>query len=145
MRNWLLTESDDVLKVVCLSGIGLATLASHRIVEHKRSLTLDCLALVELLLGVLATIGRMEIDHITRCEVHVLHVSSLLVGGGEVEVRISIGYRPLEHELRVRYVRRASILLLVALILRPCLWLFTLHRRRAISLGVHLRKLLLVC
>ena len=146
MGDRLLAQPHHVFEVVSLGGVGLATLSAHRIVEHQWSLTLYSLSIVKLLLvlGGLS-IGRVEVDHISWSEVHVLHIGGLLVSWGEVEVLILIRDRSLEYKLRVRYVGRACVLLLKALILRTRFRLLTLHRCGAISLGIHLRKLLLVC
>ena len=75
----------------------------------------------------------MEVDKVSRREVHVLHVCALLVAQVcwryvHVLVMGVAGYRALEDELRVRYAGRACVLMvwLIALVLVPGLRLFAL-------------------
>ena len=76
----------------------------------------------------------MEVDEVSRCEVHVLHICALLVAQVcrryvHVLVMGVAGDRALEDKLRVGYAGRACVLVmrLIALVLVPGLRLFALN------------------
>ena len=103
-NNWLLAEPDDILEVVCLSSIGLrwtASLPSDIVaIHHKGALALNALAKAELLwLASLAVACLVEVDQISWSEIHVLHVSALLLVCNVHwrDIQVLVGDCPLEN------------------------------------------------
>ena len=82
----LLTEPNNVLEVVCLGCIG-TTLHGLRVKNERASGIIRRATEAELLwltafltiTGSNVALGRVEIDQVTRSEVHILHVGALLV------------------------------------------------------------------
>ena len=76
----LLTQSDHIFEVICLCWVllVLAVYCKACGIYHQRSRLATHLALSEIHLLALFDTLRLEVDHVTRSEVHVLHVSTLI-------------------------------------------------------------------
>ena len=77
----------------------------------------------------------MEIDQVSWCEIHILHICALLVTKIAWRLYHILGVVrdcALEYKLRMRYIRGTCILRLVTLVLGTCLGLFPLDRVLAI-------------